>query len=205
MNESLRKKPILIVIAGPNGSGKTSITNKILEHEWVEECVYINPDNIARDTFGDWNSLDAVMKAAKLATQNREDCINKSESLIFETVLSADDKIDFIKKAKDKGYFIRLFFVGTESPIINASRIAQRVMEGGHDVPITKIISRYGKSIANCCVASKIVDRAYIYDNSVDFEDPKLLFRVIDGNVTKQYEYISNWAKPIIEFIKNHS
>jgi predicted ABC-type ATPase len=43
------KKPVLIIIAGPNGSGKTSITSKILQHEWVESCLYINPDNIANE------------------------------------------------------------------------------------------------------------------------------------------------------------
>lgn len=154
------RKPILIIIAGPNGSGKTSITFDILQHDWAKDCEYINPDNIARDIFGDWNSNEAVLKAAQLSTQMREDFITQGKSLVFETVLSAPDKIDFIKKAKNKGYFIRLFFVGTESPRINASRIAQRVIEGGHDVPITKIISRYGKSIANCCIVSKIADKA---------------------------------------------
>jgi len=196
------KKPILIVIGGPNGSGKTSLTNKVLQHDWVEDCIYINPDNIARDTFGDWNSNEAVLNAAKLSAQMRENCINEGKSLIFETVLSADDKIDFIQRAKVKGYFIRLFFVGTESPTINASRIAQRVMEGGHDVPITKIISRFSKSIANCCIVSKMVDRAYVYDNSVEFADPKLLFRVIDGIITKEYSNINNWALTILHEIK---
>jgi len=196
------KKPILIVIGGPNGSGKTSLTNKVLQHDWVEDCIYINPDNIARDTFGDWNSNEAVLNAAKLSAQMRENCINEGKSLIFETVLSADDKIDFIQRAKVKGYFIRLFFVGTDSPTINASRIAQRVMEGGHDVPITKIISRFSKSIANCCIVSKMVDRAYVYDNSVEFADPKLLFRVIDGIITKEYSNINNWALTILHEIK---
>ena len=96
------KKPILIVIAGPNGSGKTSITSKILLHEWVEECVYINPDTIANEIFGNWNSHEAVLKAAQLATQMREDCLIKRQSLIFETVLSADDKIDYIRRAKER-------------------------------------------------------------------------------------------------------
>ncbi len=41
-----KHKPLLIIIAGPNGTGKTSITNKILKHEWIENCTYINPDNI---------------------------------------------------------------------------------------------------------------------------------------------------------------
>jgi predicted ABC-type ATPase len=198
------KKPILIIIAGPNGSGKTSITHKVLHHKWLDDCVYINPDDIAKNTFGDWNSYEAVMKAAVLSTQMREDCIAEGKSLIFETVLSAYDKVDFVKRAKEKGYFIRLFFVGTESPTINASRIARRVMEGGHDVPITKIISRYSKSIINCCAISKIVDRAYVYDNSVEFAEPTLMFRIIDGILIKEYKTLIKWGQSMLDFIKNY-
>ena len=136
------QKPKLIVIAGPNSSGKTSVTTQILKHEWIKDCIYINPDNIAQEEFGDWNSHEAVIKAAILATELREECIKNGRSLIFETVFSASDKIDFLERAKKAGYFIRFFFVGTNHPTINAARIAHRVMEGGHDVPITKIISR---------------------------------------------------------------
>jgi len=50
-------KPKLLIIAGPNGSGKTSVTSKILEHQWIEDCVYTNPDNIAQDVFGDWLNM----------------------------------------------------------------------------------------------------------------------------------------------------
>ena len=133
-------KPKLIIIAGPNGSGKTSVTGKILEHQWIDGCIYINPDNIARDDYGDWNSPDAVLKAVNRAAELREEGLLKKCGIIFETVLSAQDKIDYIIRAKQSGYFIRLFFVGTNHPSINAARIAQRVMEGGHDVPISKII-----------------------------------------------------------------
>lgn len=198
------QKPILIIIAGPNGSGKTSITHKVLQHQWLADCVYINPDDIAKNTFGDWNSYEAVMKAAILSTQMREDCISEGKSLIFETVLSADDKVDFVKRAKEKGYFIRLFFVGTESPTINASRIARRVMEGGHDVPIPKIISRYSKSIVNCCKVARIVDRAYVYDNSVEFAEPTLMFRVIDGMLIKKYTTLIQWGQSMLDFIKKN-
>ncbi len=198
MGENLiGKKPILIVIAGPNGSGKTTITSEILRHEWLEDCVYINPDNIARDTFGDWNSPEAVLKAAQFSDQLREDCLLSNKSIIFETVLSSNNKIDYILRAKEKGYFIRLFFVCTESPLINASRIAQRVMDGGHDVPISKIISRYSKSIANCTLICKTINRLYIYDNSREYEKPQLLFRIADGRLGKEYEKINNWALKI--------
>ena len=62
-------KPVLIVIAGPNGSGKTSVTSKILHHEWLEDSGYINPDNVARDVFGDWNNHEAVLNAAKYCNE----------------------------------------------------------------------------------------------------------------------------------------
>ena len=71
--------PVLIVIAGPNGSGKTSITSQILKHEWIQNCMYINPDIIAQEELGDWNNPDIVLKAAQIATQRREDCIEKSK------------------------------------------------------------------------------------------------------------------------------
>jgi predicted ABC-type ATPase len=194
-----KKKPILIVIAGPNGSGKTSITSDILEHEWLEDSIYINPDNVANDIFGDWNSLEAVQNAANYCDELRETCLQENKSIIFETVLSSFGKVDFIQKAKNKGYFIRFFFVCTNSPTINASRIAHRVLEGGHDVPITKIISRFNKSLLNGLIVSKFVDRSYFYDNSQEDKEPKLLFRTKNGKISKQYRKIAPWALPILE------
>ncbi len=128
-------KPVLIVIAGPNGSGKTSVTSKILHHEWLEDSEYINPDNVARDVFGDWNNQESVLKAANYCNEWRERCLAERKSHIFETVMSAADKVDYILRAKEAGFFIRLFFVSTESPTINAKRVANRVLNGGHDVP----------------------------------------------------------------------
>jgi predicted ABC-type ATPase len=199
------KRPTLIIIAGPNGSGKTSVTDKILKHEWIEGCEYIHPDNIAREMFGDWNSPDAVLKAACYATDKRETCLADGRSLIFETVLSAPDQISFVERAKQHGYFIRLFFIGTDDPQINAARIAYRVMTGGHDVPVPKIISRYYKSVANCSLLVPLVNRLYVYDNSVENVFPQLLFRATDGQLTKQYAPLHHWASVIFKAIANDS
>ena len=132
----------MIVIAGPNGSGKTSVTQKFLLHEWAEGTLYINPDEIAQELFGDWNSNDAVLKAANYCAELRDKYLQEHKSFVFETVMSAEDKVDFILRAKRAGFFIRIFFISTSHPSINAARIANRVMKGGHDVPITKIISQ---------------------------------------------------------------
>ena len=193
-------RPILIVIAGPNGSGKTTITSKILKHEWLEGAVYINPDQVAQDRFGDWNSPEAIMKAAQYCEEEREACLCNKQSLIFETVLSSEGKVDFIRRAREAGYFIRLFFVSTNHPSINSSRIAKRVMKGGHDVPIPKIISRYQKSIVNCKRCVSLADRVYVYDNSIDDVDARLLFRMTDGQLFKQYvDEIPEWAGMLLK------
>jgi predicted ABC-type ATPase len=194
------KKPELVVIAGPNGSGKTSITDQLLLHTWTENCLYINPDVIAQNEFGDWNSPEASLKAAKKAEQMRETCLLERGSLAFETVFSAPDKVEYLCRAKAAGFFIRLFFVCTDSPQINVARIAQRVKEGGHTVPTNKIISRYSKSIAQCATSISFVDRAYIYDNSIEDAPPVLLFRAESGALKKLYRQpVNDWAKPILE------
>ena len=69
---TLLHKPILIVIAGPNGSGKTTITSRLLKSEWLEDAVYINPDNVAQEKFGDWNSPEAVVNAVKYCENGEE-------------------------------------------------------------------------------------------------------------------------------------
>ena len=192
-------KPRLIVVAGPNGSGKTSITQQLLMHEWMDGCVYVNPDFIALDEFGDWNAPDAIMQAEPRSTKIRERCLTEGRSLAFETVLSAPDKMDFIRRAGDAGFFIRLFFVGTDDPSINAKRVAMRVMEGGHDVPIPKIIGRYTKSLAYCSVVTWLADRTYVYDNSIDDARARLLFRASRGRLSKVYGEINPWAREIAQ------
>lgn len=197
MKELLR--PVLCVVAGPNGSGKTSTTEKLLSNEWTADSVYINPDNIAQETYGDWNSQEAILNAAKEATRLRYEYLQKRVNFVFETVFSSQEKSDFLKKAHNEGFFIRFFYVCTESPEINVLRVAQRYLNGGHEVPMSKIFSRYYKSLTLASQAIQFVDRAYVYDNSRDNELPRLLYRTLNGKIHKRYtKDIPDWADSLI-------
>ena len=195
----MKKKPVMCIVAGPNGSGKTTTTEQLLKNEWGADSLYINPDNIAKDIFGDWNSTEAVLKAAQKATEQRYECLKNGTDFVFETVFSSAEKMDFIQKAKDAGFFIRIFYVCTESPLINIIRIAQRYLNGGHEVPISKTISRYYSSLENISKAIKIADRVYLYDNSIENAAPRLILRTVDGIIAKQYtDTLPDWVRAVM-------
>lgn len=198
-------RPKLIIIAGPNGSGKTTFTPQMIEHDWADGCLFINPDEIAKNDFGDWNSPAAVMKAVVKAQELRDECLKTGQSMLIESVFSAPDKLVFIRQAKEAGFFIRFFFIGTDSPEINAARVTRRVLHGGHEVPIAKIISRYSKSIANASTALQIADRGYVYDNSTTDRNPRILFRARDGEVFKEYADLRHhpWAQMMCEEVRS--
>jgi predicted ABC-type ATPase len=197
-------KPVLLAIAGPNGSGKTTVTARLRAERWSEGVEYINPDEIALDRFGDWNSPTAVLEAASWAAARREELLANGSGIAFETVFSAPDKVDFVARARDRGYFVRVFFIGTCDPRINAARVAGRVMAGGHTVPIEKIVTRYVRSMANLSAAIRLADRVYIYDNSVDGVEARLCARTYDGLLRKIYGPLPDWVADALSDVERH-
>jgi predicted ABC-type ATPase len=197
-------KPALLVIAGPNGAGKTTITGRLRQDHWSEGVEYLNPDEVARDRFGDWNSPDAVLSAARWVEARREELLAVGRGIAFETVFSTDEKVDFLSRARAKGYFVRVFFVGTSDPRINAARVADRVMAGGHTVPIEKIVSRYKRSMANLAAAIALADRVYLYDNSVDSVDARLCARTHDGQLRKVHGSLPAWIESATAGLPRH-
>jgi predicted ABC-type ATPase len=181
------RRPVLVVVAGANGSGKTTLTLQLRGDRWLQGVEYLNPDAIAEQQFGGWNDPVAVLKAAEHVAGLRERALLEGRSLAFETVFSAPDKLDYLWRAKQAGFFVRLFFVSTDDPITNVKRVAMRVMEGGHEVPIGKIVSRYKRCVAQAAQAAQWVDRFYLFDNSIDDAPIRRVLRAADGRLVKQY------------------
>ena len=103
--------------------------------------------------------------ASVIADLVRRKLVANHQSFTFETVMSSPDKVEFLRHAKANGFRIYLYFVATEDPEINVSRVANRVRAGGHDVPHDKILSRYERSLELLSDALRVANRAYVFDN----------------------------------------
>lgn len=96
----------------------------------------------------------------------RQKLLEARVSFTFETVMSSPDKVAFLRKAQQFGYRTYLYYVATEDPDINISRVRYRVKMGGHPVPENKILIRYFRSLDLLREAIRYSNRAYIFDNS---------------------------------------
>ncbi len=104
--------------------------------------------------------------ASVLADFIRHQLLASQVTFTFETVMSSPDKVEFLRKAQQAGYRTYLYFVATEDPDINVSRVHHRVQTGGHPVAEDKIRSRYVRSLALLSEAVSYADRTYVFDNS---------------------------------------
>lgn len=132
-------------------------------------------------------------EAAFLADILRNELLLLGKKFAYETVMSHKSKIDFFKIAKEAGYKNYLYYISTESPVINIERVSQRVKLGGHPVATKKIESRYFNSLANLKAAVQNTYRAFIFDNSGS--KPNLIMEVSRGDeVTFYHNEVPHWV-----------
>ena len=161
----------IFVFAGPNGSGKSTVIKSFLENrECPEE--YICPDNLV--PVDKKEDEEAYLKAMILAEEKRIENLNRGRSFTFETVLSTESKIDFLKTAQENGFRISVIYITTSDPDINVKRVEIRKKQGGHGVPKEKVYSRYEKSMRLMAEVIALADEVQVYDNSL--ERPIIVF-----------------------------
>ena len=155
------QRPSLWVIAGPNGSGKTTLTRR-----WVAgRMPIVNPDELTKGLPRIQGHLDE-RGGGEAAIRERRQRLAARDTFAIETTLSGKGLMQFMRKARDADYKVRLVFVCLRDPALSISRVADRVAAGGHDVPIDAIIRRYDDGTSQLEAAMEIAERSYVVDNT---------------------------------------
>jgi predicted ABC-type ATPase len=187
----LDQRPVIVALAGPNGAGKTTFYHSQLARTGLR---LLNADVLAREL-----RLDPYT-AAKAANVLRVELCALRESFVFETVFSdpVGVKLDFLKEYTRTGYNVILCFVGISGPATSEERVAMRVSQGGHDVPIDKLTARYPRVLENLRRAMRELPHVWIFDND-DLRVPFRLVAVVEGGkVSKLAEPLPRWLRPLL-------
>ena len=160
-----RKMPKLYVISGCNGAGKTTASYTVLPE--VLGCKeFVNADEIARG-LSPFNPESVAIDAGRLMLARMHGLIREGADFAFETTLSTRSYVKFIQEAREQGYFVVLLYFWLPSPELAIERVAQRVKEGGHNIPTDVIRRRYAKGLYNLTrLYTPICDFWAIYDNN---------------------------------------
>jgi predicted ABC-type ATPase len=174
-------------VAGPNGAGKTTLVSRRLSRR----IPVVNPDEIASGLprLGD-GRLDE-RRAGQIALREREGHLVAGRHFGIETTLTGASALQLMRRAQASGYKLTLVYVGLDDPVLSYVRVADRVGQGGHDVPPDAIARRFPVSLANLAPALALADRAYIFDNSE--ERRRFLVKVEGGAVRWQAERLPTW------------
>lgn len=133
-----------------------------VKRHFAEGRVFVLDDCIRFATQDAVNTYTVALVTGYL----QEVAVRSGRSSSQETVFSHPSKVEALERAKRAGFRTYLYFVATELPSINLSRIANRVRQGGHVVPDEKVVARYGRSLEQVSAALPFLSRAYFFDNS---------------------------------------
>ena len=192
MSLPLDQRPVIVALAGSNGSGKTTFYHAHLQPAALR---FVDTDVLARE-------LDLDPRAAAvLADGVRRELVKQRESFVFETVFSdpVGDKLTFLKEAAKAGYTVVLCFIGISGPEVSEERVAMRVSQGGHDVPREKLIARYPRTLTNLQAAIRELPHVIIFNNN----DLQIPFRQVavfqNGQLVSLQKPAPKWVKLILK------
>lgn len=155
----------IIIIAGPNGAGKTTFARSFLPEE-AQLPRFINADLIAAG-LSPFAPEAAAVKAGRLMLEEIATCVQRGESFAFETTLAGLGYLRHIERWHAQGYHISLFFLMLPKVETAIARVAERVRQGGHDIPEPVIRRRFAAGLHNFNLRYKAnVDSWAIYDNT---------------------------------------
>ncbi|MCL2168619.1 MAG: zeta toxin family protein [Defluviitaleaceae bacterium] len=168
------------MIAGVNGVGKSTIYTALSCEEKAALGVRVNVDEVV-STLGHWSSDELQFIAAKQAVKQIKEHLESGITFHQETTLAGRSIASTIKKAKEKGYKILLWYVFVDSAETSKQRVAHRVQNGGHGIPDDVIENRFVASFENLKYIMPLCDEINLYNNTSEFE---IVAKIIGGQLT---------------------
>ena len=201
-------RPVLYVLAGVNGAGKSSIGGHLLEQAGL---AWFNPDTFAREVMAVTGCDEATAQAHAWAESVRrlDHAIAEGLNHAFETTLGGETVARKILAAT-RTHDVMVWFCGLASPELHLGRVASRVAMGGHDIPEARIRERYPRAQRNLIELMPHLAHLQVYDNSAEaaagqaVPDPILVLEMKRGQLvsSNDLETLRNtppWAKPLME------
>ena len=161
-----QEKPLLVVIAGPMGAGKT--------------------------TFYDAHLKEAFPTLIPPISHQREAALREQRSFAVEDLVV---DTELLESARDAGYATKVVFISTEDPNLNVGRILVRMSRGGQSVPLNTIPESYKQSMKSLSEARKHADDVLVYDNTPDGKGHRLVARFIAGELIKTTHTPPDWLR----------
>lgn len=184
-----------VLIAGVNGVGKSTLYQSL---QSLQDMPRVNTDEILRE-FGDWRNIGDVIVAGKIAVKRISQYFDEGITFNQETTLCGKSILCNIKKAKKRGYFIELHYIGVESVDIAKERVLERVKQGGHGIAEKEIEKRYVNTFDNLKLILPECDLTAFYDNTLEFRR----FAIYkNGNPVRVSHNVPIWYKRFVEDVR---
>ncbi|OWT64176.1 hypothetical protein CEY11_06355 [Candidimonas nitroreducens] len=201
-------RPVLYVLAGVNGAGKSSIGGYLLTQAGL---AWYNPDDFARALVSDYKAVQeqANIEAWQEGVCRLRQAMAKRGSFAFETTLGGQSITQYLLQAC-KTHDVMIWYCGLRDPQLHLDRIRLCVRNGGHDIPQAKVHQRWTSSLGNLIVLMPSLAHLRVYDNSTQYEigqaigEPKLLLEMCAAKrlyPTRLANAVDtpDWVKPVLE------
>jgi predicted ABC-type ATPase len=195
--------PILHILAGPNGSGKTTFFETAVSEKFIDPALpFINVDLITRNLSGGYTA-ENFARADEMARQEISRYINLREDFMIESNLATQRDYDWIDGVKKKGYEIVLYFLCTENIEINFGRVQKRVAEGGHSVAVSIIEHRYKMGLTYLKGKLHLFKKVYLIDTSS--ETALVMAELSDGIIQRKEASSPKWVHDLLYIVERMS